>query len=249
LGGADRSSRFGRVSVASPIGVMVDALAHRTDQHDDARVRSSALHGCIVAVLLVGCANATETSTAHDAFVKAYACASDDITLRPVPRSEWPTGTWNETAEHDERLARFIAVAGCGHDVQYRCEMQPDRFASHPPRTSQPACTERRRSSYEATDGSRQQAWADADGDAAKEAAVLSASHDIPCGRASVVVVGRGTGDSDFIDGLLEGCGQRVTYKLVDYDGAPSGGGVGPVKGHRYTLVGRTPIPPSTPPP
>jgi hypothetical protein len=93
---------------------MVDALAHRTDQHDDVRVRSSALHGCIVAVLLVGCANATEPSTARDAFVKAYSCISDDITLRPVPRSEWPTGTWNETAEHDERLARFIAVAGCG---------------------------------------------------------------------------------------------------------------------------------------
>jgi len=48
---------------------------------------------------------------------------------------------------------------------------------------------------------------------AGDDAAIASAAHDIPCDRASISVVWESAAD----EYVLEGCGQRVTYRTVYY--------------------------------
>jgi hypothetical protein len=88
---------------------------------------------------------------------------------------------------------------------------------------------------YEATDGSVFQGK----GEPSHEAAIASAVRDLPCDRASIVVVGRErfyTADDEFrvVPNVLEGCGERVIYQVVHANEAGDAAG-------RYLMVSRVP--------
>jgi hypothetical protein len=184
----------------------------------------------VVALLVGGCAS--YSSLAHDQFGAKYSCLSDQVTVGPP--AEMPS---NYTV---------IDATGCGYETKYRCF-----HSAGLGRADESRCEEENRLSYEGTDGSPHPTWENdpsvghTDEPARKAAALASAAHDLPCEPGSIVAVG---------NDVLEGCGQRVSYRVVDYAIAPVPGRVQPVKGRRYTLVGRIPISgataiPSAPPP
>ncbi len=82
-------------------------------------------------------------------------------------------------------------------------------------------CTGQRRIAVVATDGGVHEAWEDDPSAATAAAALASAARDLPCapGQIGVVAAGR----------ILEGCGQRVTYEVVE---------------GRFSLLGRIAITP-----
>jgi hypothetical protein len=188
-------------------------------------VQSVTLGGSIglAALLLAGCF-ASVTSVAHDMFATEYECP---------------------TAKERELPTAQIEVVGCGHDEQYNCtagfKANDNRSSSYPTR-----CSYRRRSAFTATDGSVREtwdastttvggAWVSDASEAEKETAILSAVHDLPCARASIAVIDNLT---------LEGCGQRVTYKLIDGEKATATppGHFHITTSHRYLLVARVPL-------
>jgi hypothetical protein len=100
-------------------------------------------------------------------------------------------------------------VTGCGSESTYLCAPTSGSFR----------CSDRHRVSVVATDGSMYQAWGDDIDAAARDAALASATHDLQCARAAVVVV--------VPMRSLEGCGSRVSYEIVD---------------NHFRLIGRVPI-------
>lgn len=175
--------------------------------------------------LMWGCAS--QTTIARDMFVADRSCPSDQVTA--VSRGA-------------DQVS--IEVVGCGETAQYSCYRftQPCGPESPGRCTGRDVCTERGRYLIGATDGSRQETWDGVDEDAAasKEAAFASAVHDLPCDRASVVVVAK---DSGGRPSLLEGCQQRVTYQVVDDVSAARGRGQH-VTRQKYVLVARVSISP-----
>jgi hypothetical protein len=162
-------------------------------------------------VFIDGCI-ASVPSVAQEMFVKDYECPSADVTV-VLPDSR-------------------VEVVGCGHDHQYTCAAgyatRHESFAT--------TCSYRSRYSYEATDGSHHEAWADEAGGAVRETAILSAIHDLPCTRESIHLV----------DGLtLDGCGQRVTYREIVEDQSMPPAQKQITSIHRYLLIGRVAIPSS----
>ena len=117
-------------------------------------------------------------------------------------------------------------------------------------------CNARQRMEYEATDGTSHSAWFDDEirsKDATSVEAVLaSAAHDLPCDRASLKVIGT---DEHGFGNVVEGCGQRITYQISEVGDQPTAGPTGPVRKHKYIVIGRMPLSappslvPSTPPP
>ena len=97
-------------------------------------------------------------------------------------------------------------------------------------------CLMREHDEFEATDGSHTDAWSDwespaAVSDAQIKATLASATHDIPCDKASIAVV-PGTN-------TVEGCGQRVTYQVVAVEPQAIAG----KRVHRrFMLIGRVPL-------
>jgi hypothetical protein len=77
-------------------------------------------------------------------------------------------------------------------------------------------------------------------GDAAPEAAILSAAHDLPCSRASITIVSK---EAIGVPTVLDGCGQRVTYHVDAYDFVTPAGNRS-VFGYRFTVVSRMATPP-----
>jgi len=173
-------------------------------------MRSIARFGCLMifAALAQGC-YASVTSVAYDKFVADYPCDTAQIS------AELPNGR--------------VEVVGCEHDQQYSCTAGYDYEHTRNPTT----CSYRTRSAFQATDGSIHDAWGDESAAAAKEAATLSAMHDLPCARAAIVAID---------DLTLEGCGQRITYRNLSQAFATPPGHFRITTGVRYMLVGRVPI-------
>jgi hypothetical protein len=138
-------------------------------------------------------------------FAAKYHCPSDQITVRSGDDFE---------------------VSGCGTKARYICWEVPQ--VDHPHSVGPNECRQLKRIQYQATDGSLHESM-EGDNTAQREAAIASAAHDLPCAPASVVADGElGLGGT-----TLEGCGQRVTYKVVDDSGV----------GVSYVLIGRVAIP------
>jgi hypothetical protein len=164
----------------------------------------------LVGLLLGGC---VQTSGARSAFARTYSCPSSQVTVRP--------------AGYQAAGYTPFAVTGCGYEAEYDCTVMSDYPLSTP---SDVCCTERVRVAFEATDSSLHQAWLDDPEPASQEAAIASAAYDLRCERTSIAFVGTaGT--------VLQGCGQRVTYRIVGYSVAPPPGHVRRVEGRRFTLV------------
>jgi hypothetical protein len=101
------------------------------------------------------------------------------------------------------------------------------------------ACFQGTHRQFTATDGTVHDALG-AMGDAARDAALSSAAHDLPCARASITVV---SADSEGLPTVFDGCGQRVTYHIDPYEFVTPAGNRS-VFGRRYTVVARIAIPP-----
>ena len=94
-------------------------------------------------------------------------------------------------------------------------------------------------SQFTATDGTVQNAVGST-ANAARDAALASAAHDLPCAPASITIVSR---DSDGLPIVFDGCSQRVTYRVDPYEFVAPGGNRS-VFGRRYTVVARMAMPP-----
>jgi hypothetical protein len=177
----------------------------------------------LTACLLGGCA--TSEWVARDAFGDKYSCPADQVTVRGVAPAISVKG---------EPMPGFtdLSVGGCGVESRYRCHNQDaDRGGT------KNVCVENVRFGIQATDGSVYMATPD-DPDAPEapvHAAIASAARDIPCNRASIRLVMREPT-------VVEGCGQRLTYKEEEHELTPPPGYVleGNVKGYRDVLVSRT---------
>ncbi len=183
----------------------------------------------LFATLVGACGEPLETS-ARARFVGNYACPADQVTVRPVGNDYF----------------QILDVVGCGKEAQYRCA--PGRFGTkgtYDFSQGPNSCVPRDRTAYRATDGTVHEGWESPSSRyegqvplevqrAQREAAVSSAAHDIPCDPASTAA----------LDGeMVEGCGQRVTYRTVA-EVIPTTPGHFVIKeGYRYTLVGRVAIP------
>jgi hypothetical protein len=156
----------------------------------------------------------------RNAFADSYWCPVNQIDVRAEPGND-----------------RLYHVAGCGLEVTYDCGGT----------AGSTECQARQRVEYEATDGTSHGAWLNEDSNAnttmSREAAIASAAHDLPCDRASVQVVAN---DPNGLANIIEGCGQRVTYQVVDAAEQPTETPSGPVKKHKYALIRRLPF--ATPP-
>jgi hypothetical protein len=154
----------------------------------------------------------------RNAFASSYWCPVNQIEVRAEPGND-----------------RFYRVVGCGLEVTYDCNGTGDSGECHA----------RERVEYEATDGTPHGAWLDDDPSAnasmSREAAISSGAHDLPCDRASLKVVGS---DPSGLANTIEGCGQRITYMIVDVADQPTEGSTtsGPVKKHKYVVVRRGPL-------
>jgi hypothetical protein len=183
----------------------------------------------LVATLVGACGEPLESS-ARARFVGNYACPADQITVRPVGNDYF----------------QILDVVGCGKEAQYRCA--PGRFGAkgtYDFSRGANSCVPRDRTAYRATDGTVHEGWESPisryEGQvslevqmAQREAAIASAVHDIPCDPASTAA----------LDGeMVEGCGQRVTYRTVAEVIPTSPGHFVIREGYRYTLVGRVAIP------
>jgi len=161
----------------------------------------------------------------RNAFAESYWCPVNQIEVRPEPGSE-----------------RLYRVTGCGLEVTYDCGGTP----------GSQECQARQRTEYEATDGTAHGAWLNEDPNAntamSREAAIASGAHDVPCDRASLRVVGN---DPNGVANVIEGCGQRVTYQVVDVADQPTATPSEPVKKHKYVVIRRAPLaaPPAPPTP
>ncbi|MFI5297510.1 MAG: hypothetical protein ACHREM_05375 [Polyangiales bacterium] len=135
-----------------------------------------------------------------------------------------------------EQMTYYEAV-GCGQDAQYSC-----RATSAGQYSIGAACEPRERWGLRASDGKIYDAWGTLRGDgtdrpeladARRQALTASAAHDIPCDPASV----------SMIDGVTaEGCGQRVSYRMVDEVMPTAPGHLQITEGHRFVLIGRVDI-------
>ncbi|HEX8791480.1 MAG TPA: hypothetical protein VF765_11060 [Polyangiaceae bacterium] len=161
-------------------------------------------------------------------FAASYWCPVNQIEVRPEPGSE---GRYH--------------VTGCGLEVTYDCSAAGETGP----------CQARLRVEYEATDGTSHGAWLEeevaSNNSMARDAALASAAHDLPCDRASIQVVGA---DPNGFANIVEGCGQRVTYQIADVAGEPTASPSEPVKKHKYVVLTRTPLaappaPPASAPP
>jgi hypothetical protein len=158
---------------------------------------------------------------ARNAFAESYWCPVNQIEVSPEPGSD-----------------RIYRVAGCGLEVTYDCSGTGDSMA----------CRARQRIEYEATDATSHGASLEEDTSSnhamSREAAVVSAVHDLQCDRASLQVAGA---DPNGFANIVDGCGQRVTYEIVDAADQPT---AGPVKKHTYVVLRRSPLAaPAAPPP
>jgi hypothetical protein len=152
----------------------------------------------------------------RNAFAESYWCPVNQIEVRGEPGND-----------------QSYRVTGCGLEVTYICGGTSDSTE----------CQARQRIEYEATDGTSHGAWLNEDPNAntsmSREAAIASAAHDLPCDRASVRIAG---GDPSGLANVIEGCGQRVTYQIVDVADQPAAGPSEPVKKHKYVVVRRSPL-------
>jgi hypothetical protein len=169
----------------------------------------------------------SRTSTVRQQFVSSYSCEADKVSVSP-----------RQATNED-----VFDVVGCGKHAQYACSdaTYADRGTAGGSSTVG-SCNERSRWAWEATDESIHEAWGSEDwGPISRDAAIASAAHDLPCDRAAITVVGSDRGTAN----VLEGCGQRINYQVTDHDLATPTGHFRITRGFRFTLVGRTPIPPA----
>ncbi|HEY6464121.1 MAG TPA: hypothetical protein VIY73_28325 [Polyangiaceae bacterium] len=178
------------------------------------------------AALTVGCAS--DESLIRSDFARSTSCPASQILVAGNPGGDYP-----------------YRATGCGYSLQYECEDVPytrTNGHSYPARS----CGARQLLEYEATDGTSHSAWFDEETHAndamSVEAVLASAAHDLPCDRASLKVLGT---DAHGFGNVVEGCGQRVTYQISDVGEQPAPGLRGPVRKHKYIVVGRMPL--STP--
>jgi hypothetical protein len=186
----------------------------------------------LLAWLLGGCASADWT--VRDQFGAEYSCPNE---LVNVVHKAAPTDGQGQRLPGTE-----FTVAGCGAQARYRC-----RTSSAEGGGNTNVCVERILFALAATDGEVFTAMNDDPraSQIAHQAAVVSAAHDIPCDVAAVRVVSNQPT-------LVEGCGQRVTYKEEEH-AIPAPPGVeieGRMTGFREVLVGRVATtPPALTPP
>ncbi len=159
----------------------------------------------------------------RNAFAASYWCPVNQIEVRPEPGSE----------------DRYH-VTGCGQEVTYDCN------AGGAPGD----CKARVRVEYEATDGTSHGAWQEEEAASnnamAREAAIASAAHDLPCDRASIQIVG---GDPNGFANVVEGCGQRVTYQIADVAPEATATPTDAVKKRKYVVLTRSALAAPPPPP
>jgi hypothetical protein len=175
--------------------------------------------GLVASSLLAGCA---EQTFASSAFQIAYACPAEQVNAHP--------------AGYRSQNYTPITVTGCGYKAEYECTLMSGYLFST---ADDAACTERGRVIFESTDGSAHPAWRDKPDKASNLAALASAAHDLPCEPSSIRLLA---------STVLEGCGQRVVYRVVDYEPAVPPGRVRQALGRRYLMLERTPIRAITPP-
>ncbi len=175
----------------------------------------------LLACLLGGCASADWT--ARDQFGAEYSCPND---LVNVLRKAAATDGQGQRLPGTE-----FYVGGCGAQARYLC-----RPSSTDSGGSANICVERVLFALAATDGEVFTAMNDDPHgpQVAHQAAVVSAAHDIPCDVAAVRVVANQPT-------VVEGCGQRVTYKEEEHAiPVPPGYEIeGRMRGFREVLVGR----------
>ncbi len=159
----------------------------------------------LVACVLAGCA--TRQWVARDAFGDKYSCPAEQVSVRSEAQATTPSGLPIPDTTN-------LSVGGCGVEAKYRCHN-----AGAGRGNTNNVCVENSRFGIQATDGSVYTATA-SDAEAARapeKAAVASAAHDIPCPRASIRVVGREPM-------VVEGCGQRLTYKEEEHESRAAAG-------------------------
>jgi hypothetical protein len=186
----------------------------------------------LLAWLLGGCASADWI--ARDQFGAEYSCPNDQVN---VLRKAVATDVQGQALPGTE----FI-VGGCGAQARYLC-----RTSGADSGGGASVCSERVLFALAATDGQVFTAMNDdpRGSQIAHQAAVVSAAHDIPCDVAAVRVVANQPT-------VVEGCGQRVTYKEEEHAiPVPPGYEIeGRMKGFREVVVGRVATtPPALTPP
>ncbi len=160
---------------------------------------------------------------ARNAFASNHWCPVNQIDVSTEPGSD---GSYR--------------VTGCGLEATYVCGGDASS-----------ECHERLRVEFEATDGSAHGAWLEdetrSNGATSREAAIASAAHDLPCDRGSLQVVGS---DQRGFANVVDGCGQRVTYQVVDVAEQTASSQPGPAGKHKYVVATRTSLSaPAAPPP
>ena len=171
------------------------------------------------------CGGCSYTSLIRDDVAKNYTCAANQVQVSLMQ-------------EHADRYR----VTGCGFDLNYDCSVTTvaDGNGGY---SDVRQCNARQRMEYEATDGTKHSAWF---GDEitskdamARETALASAAHDIPCDRASLKIMGD---DVHGFANIVDGCGQRITYQITEVGDQPATTPIGPVRGHKYIVVNRMPL-------
>lgn len=169
-----------------------------------------------------GCAS--DESLVRSDFARSYACPESQIQLAGIPGA-YP-----------------YRATGCGYSLEYECEDVPYTDTTGQSYAAR-SCGARQLLEYEATDGTSHSAWFDeetrSNDPKSVEAALASAAHDLPCDRASLKVVAT---DAHGFGNVVEGCGQRITYQISDVGEQPAKGTRGPVRKHKYIVVGRVPL-------
>jgi hypothetical protein len=157
----------------------------------------------MLGVLCGGCAPAFP-SIARDSFTASFACPNEKLATRQLPSAS---------------DARYV-VMGCGRSMVYSCAVAPVTFYDGNGRVltqDRPSCGEAQRVAYQSSDGSVRETWlADevaSHFEVSKEAAVASAAHDLSCARGAISAIG--SDERGFVN-ILEGCGARITYQLVE---------------------------------
>ena len=176
---------------------------------------------CVI-VVVGGCAS--DASLIRSDFSASFQCPANQIDVRP--------------ADHRDAYR----ATGCGFDIHYNCASTPvpDGNGGYQDARS---CGARQRMEYQATDGTSHETWFDDEVHSSDrmsiEAALASATHDIPCDRASLKVIA--TDDHGFANDVA-GCGQRVRYQISEVGAQPAPGPIGPVRKHKYILIDRYPL-------
>ena len=172
----------------------------------------------------VGCVSMSAKAT--DVFEASRKCNEATATLRT-------------DLSQDKAPYEVYEVSGCGTKALYQC------VSTYAHRASPTAeCSEMSAHAFEATDGSVRNGalspW-HFDGPAQEDALLASAVRDLPCDRGAITRLGKPSGDNLAEGNMLEGCGQRVTYKWTYDDEKRTG---------RVVLAGKVPTgaPPTTAP-